>query len=172
MTIRQVVAVGLRFFAIWLCFNALGGFLFMLKAEQANGLGSTPGASYILGSMLALAVVVWMAAPYIGGAMVSGLRQSEPSQLSLADLVTAGCVLLGLWWLKEGVAGLTYTWLRAQMISSVSGQSAYASMDAATRAQAGYHLGEALLAAWLLARPFVVPRWVLGRARVENPSDA
>lgn len=165
MTIRQLAAVSLRFFALWLCFNAASGLVILFKVKQANGLASIPGAGYSLGFMLALAVVVWISAPRIAGAMVSGLRQTEASPLSLYDLVIAGCVLLGLWWLKEGVAGLADAWLRAQTLSALSGQSAYASMDAGARARVGYYVCETLLAIALLTRPRVVAGWLLGRIR-------
>lgn len=171
VTMRQAVVVGLRFFAMWLCLNALGGFFFVYKVKQANGLDSSSGAGYVLGFMLALAVVIWMAAPYVAGAIVSGIRQAEPSPLSVADLVIAGCVLFGLWWLKEGVAGLTYAWLQAAMASSATGQSIYSAMDATMRSKVWYYTGESLLAAWLLARPSGVARWILGRVRNDAISD-
>lgn len=176
MTARQLVIVGFRFFAVWLCIGALQSFVYLAGAQRANGLAQlAPSAYYVVGFLLAAAVVVWMAARALAGAVLSGVPLNEAPSPTVANLVTAGCVLMGLWWLKDAVAGLVDSWIRAQMVATMSGQSAFSSMDLGARLRAGYFLGEGMVAAWLLARPFAVTRLLLrqwaGRAQHEPTTE-
>ncbi|HEV2539431.1 MAG TPA: hypothetical protein VGU03_06950 [Frateuria sp.] len=162
MALRQWVAVGLRFFALWLCFSALSGLFFWYRLEQVNELGAQGGVVYIMAAMAALSVLVWCAAYRIAGAVVARLPQVETTGLSAVDLATAGSVLMALWWLGDGVAGLADVWARAQVFSSTNGRAALFSMDQAMRAHALYYLAKSLLAAGILARAPVLARWALG----------
>jgi hypothetical protein len=165
MTVRQLVVVSLRFFAVWLCIGALQSFVYFAGAQRASEQAQlTPSAYYVVGFLLSAAVVVWMAAKALAAAVLSGLPVNEVPSPTVANLVTAGCVLMGLWWLKDAVAGLVDSWIRAQVVESVSGQSAFSSMDLGARMRAAYFLGEGLGAAWLLGRPAAVTRWLLRRS--------
>jgi hypothetical protein len=165
MAVRQWVAVGLRFFALWLGFSALSGLFLVYKLGQANELDMRGGVDYVMGAMAVLSVLVWCAAYRIAGAMVARLPQVETTRPPAVDLVTAGSVLIALWWLGDGIAGLADVWARAQVFSSTSGRSALLSMDQAMRAHGVYYLAKSLLALGILTRASAVARWVLGSPR-------
>jgi hypothetical protein len=162
MTVRQLVMVGLRFFALWLCIGALQSLVYLTSAQRTNGFAQlAPSAYYIVGFLFSAAVVLWVASKALAGAVLSGVPVNEAPSPTMVNLVTAGCVLMGLWWLKDAAAGLVDSWIRAQVVASASGQSAFASMDSGARMRAAYFLGEGLLAGWLLARPFAATRLLL-----------
>jgi hypothetical protein len=165
MTVRQLVIVGLRFFAVWLCIGALQSAVYLVGVQRAREMAQlAPSAYYVVGFLLSAAVVVWVAAKALAGAVLSGVPVNEAPSPTVTNLVTAGCVLMGLWWLKDAVAGLIDSWIRAQVVATVSGQSAFSSMDLGARMRAAYFLGEGLVAAWLLARPSAVTRSLLCRS--------
>ena len=162
MTARQLVVVGLRFFSIWLCIKALQAVVYLANLRHADGLGqAAPSMYYMIGFLLSAAVVVWMTARQLAGAVLSGVPVNDACSPSLANLVAAGCVLMGLWWLKDAVAGLADSWVKAQVLAATTGQSAFSSMALEARVRTGYFLGEGLAAAVLVGRPFAVTRRVL-----------
>lgn len=161
MSVRLLVAVGLRFFSISLCFGTLVA-LIAMRAGSGQGFGvSTLAWALFVAAVLAVAVILWALARPLSGLIVSGLPGKELVGLSAADLVIAGCALMGLWWLRPALAGLFDLWLRAQGLAEVSGRSAWASLDATGHGQLLARGIELALALLLLLRPRLVARWVL-----------
>ena len=165
MTVCQFVVVSVRFFAIWLFISALRGLVYLTGVGQADGFEQLGLRVYYgIGFLACAAVVAWMIARPLAGAMLRGVPSQQSEAPSLANLVAAGCVLMGLWWLKDAVVGLADSWVSAQLLAAMNRRSAFASMDLAARARAAYLLAEALAAAVLLMRPWAVTGWVLRRS--------
>lgn len=161
MSVRLLVAVGLRFFAVSLCFGTLVALIGMKAGSgQDFGVSTALWAVFVL-TVLAVAVVLWMLARPLSGLLVSGLPGKELAGLSAADLVIAGCALMGLWWLRSALSGLFYLWLQAQGLAEVSGRSAWASLDAGGHGQVLAQVLELAFALLLLLRPRQVAGWVL-----------
>lgn len=161
MSIRLLVAVGLRFVAVALCFNALTS-LVSIGALRAAGLAAVaPLLALFYAGVLAMAVVLWATARPLSGLFLSGLPRESLGGLASVDLVVAGCALLGLWWLKFAVGGLVELWVRAQMLTEVSGQSAWRSPDARSQGQAVTQVFDLAIALLFLLRPRQIGQWIL-----------
>lgn len=130
MTARQIVAVGLRLFALWLCLAAFQLFwtahaLKKMTAEWGNP--SLLGLS-LVGLFIAVAAIVWVMSGPLSRWLVSGLGKMENVKPSTVDLLAVGCMLMGLWWLKEALLPLIRLWINAVAFASESGESAFRSL--------------------------------------------
>jgi hypothetical protein len=165
MTARQFVAIGLRLFAIWLCISALQifGVTSALQAATASYGTSAPEwmGFVIVGVLVAVGLVVWVISGPMATGLLSGLVKTQEVKLSVSDLVVVGCVLMGLWWLKESIVPFIVFWLQAFALSSGGAQPVYASLSPSAKFNMVTHLLQIVIAIFFIARPYIIANWVL-----------
>lgn len=168
MTARQFVAIGLRLFSIWLCVSAIQifGVTSALRTATASYGRSSPEwiGLAVVGVLVAVAVVVWVMSGPMATGLLSGLVKPPVLKFSVAELVVVGCVLMGLWWLKESVVPFIVFWLQAFALSSGDSQPAYASLSLTARFNMVAHLLQILIALFFIMRPYTIARWIFRTA--------
>jgi hypothetical protein len=171
MSVRMLVAIGLRFLAVSLCLSTLANLVYA-GALRAHGPGAAePMLALAFAAVMAVAVVLWMAARPLSAFFLSGLPREAMGGLRVADLVVAGCALMALWWLKTALVDLVELWVHAQRLAQVSGRSAWGSLDANAQAIGIARLFELLVGSLVLARAQQIGRWVLRTPAMEAPRD-
>ncbi len=172
MTARQFVTVGFRLFAIWLCVGAFQvfGITESLKRMSA-GWGDTSLLGLSLGGLfIGVALIVWALSGPLARALTFGIAKAEDSKLSASDLVAVGCVLMGLWWLKEALIPLIGLWLKAVALSPQSGQTAFAWLGVAGKLTAGMDLMQIGVGAFFVSRPYQIAGWLI-RSAPQSPQS-
>lgn len=172
MSVRTLVAVGLRFLAVALFFFAFTTAVYTGALRMHGPEGMAPGLALVFAATLALGVVLWAAARPLSGFFLAGLPREQAGTLTVANLVTAGCALMSLWWLKGALVGLLDVWLRAQLLAEVSGRSAWASLDGNTQAAAIARLFELIVGLLVLAKAQQIGHWVMRAPAIEAADSA
>lgn len=177
MDAKYITTVGLRLFAVWICVGAFQIFS-MLESLKKSGMtiDQSPWVSLsVVGVAISMALILWILSRPIARLLTFDLRKpSSATQLSTADLVVAGCVLMGLWWLKNSLLPFIEFWLRAVARASYSGDSALATLDNNDKISVALNLLQIGVALLFICRPRRITQWVLGRSTtpVEPPSEA
>ena len=127
MTIRQLVTVALRLFALWMCVAALQilGILTALRNMSATYANSPVLVIVLVGIFLGLGLILWWLSGPLAGGLLTGLVKTDDVRFTGYDMIVGGCVLMGLWWLKESLVPFIGLILKAFALSSQSGQSAF-----------------------------------------------
>lgn len=160
MGARQLVAVGFRLFAVWLLIGALQVFGMTESIKRAASLwgdSSLLGLS-IAGALVGFALIVWALSGWAARILFSGLPANDDLRPVPLNLVVVGCMLMGLWWLKEAVVPFIGLWLKASAISSETGQSAFDSLGSVGRVNAILYLVQIAIAIVFVTRPY----WLAG----------
>ncbi|WP_424681926.1 hypothetical protein [Frateuria sp. YIM B11624] len=165
MSIRMLAAVGLRFLALVLCISVLTTVIY---TGALHGPAASQTLAFVAAGAFALAVVLWFAAGPLSVLFFHGLPREAVDGLRAVDLVVAGCILLGLWWLKSALCGLADLWVSAQLLSGATGQSAWASLDLGRRALAAARLTELLIGLVLLVRARQIGSWTLRTPEIDK----
>ena len=173
MTARQIVAVGLRLFALWLCLAAFQIFwtaqaLKRMTAEWGNP--SLLGLS-LVGLFVAIATVVWVMSGPLSRWLVSGLGKMENVTPSTVDLLAVGCMLMGLWWLKEALLPLIRLWINAVAFASESGESAFRWLGDGGKLSVAIDILQIVIAGFFVRGAYPIARWLLRQERRSLPSE-
>lgn len=163
MSARQLVAVGFRLFAVWLCVEAFQLFSITVALKHMAVEWSSPWwfGSLVVGVCLVVALVVWTLSGIMARGLMSGLTKTPETRFSPFDIVVVGCVLMGLWWLKESIVPLVGLWMRAVAMSSETGQSAFTWLGVAGKVAAAMDLMQIGIGVFFVCRPSTIARWVL-----------
>jgi len=174
MSARQLVAVGFRLFAIWVCVGAFQLFAITAALKNMSATWSNPWwmGTLIVGVCVGVALIVWMLSGTMARGLMSGLTKIPETRFSPFDIVVVGCVLMGLWWLKESIVPLVVLWLKAVALSSDSGQSAFTWLGAGGKLTAAMDLMQIGIGAFFVCRPYSIARWVLRHAPVVSDAAA
>ncbi|HTV86618.1 MAG TPA: hypothetical protein VME63_14555 [Dyella sp.] len=165
MTPKHFVAVCLRLFALWLIISGLQLFFIATALKTFNTeLGSSPIWMFavIWSVILLIAFILWIFSAPLATGLLSGVPRPQASSLSLGDIIVAGCVLLGLWWLKEALIPFLNLWFKAVALSS-DGQSVFASFGPTGKISMTLYLVEMIAGCFFVSRPFDIARWVIRR---------
>lgn len=168
MGARQLVGVGFRLMAIWLCFGATqaAGIVSWLQSRRGAFL-MTPHLGFwmvLVGAGVAL--ILWALSGVFAAALTRGLASDAKPRWAPLDAVAVGCVLMGLWWLKDSLVPLAALWLNALASSSEMGQSVVAWLGTQGRTEAGQYLAQMAAAGFFVVRPYPIARWLLRHAPV------
>ncbi|MFZ0869689.1 MAG: hypothetical protein WAM90_03065 [Rhodanobacter sp.] len=168
MSARQLVAVGFRLFAIWLCVDAFQLFAITAALKNMATAWSNPWwmGSLIVGACVSVALIVWTLSGTMARGLLSGLTKTPEARFSPFDIVVVGCVLMGLWWLKESIVPFVGLWMKAVAMSSETGQSAFAWLGVAGKVAAALDLMQIGIGLFFVCRPHSIARWVLRHAPV------
>jgi uncharacterized membrane protein len=164
MTPKHFIAVCLRLFALWL---VIGGFQVFAIAEAVKQVNE-----YLIGDpvwliwlvmavFLVTAFLLWILSAPIATKLLSGVPAPKAPGLSMGDIIVAGCVLMGLWWLKEALIPLFSLWLRAFALSG--DHSVIDLLGPAGKVSTVLHLIEIVIGLFFVLRPFDIAKWVAGR---------
>jgi len=170
MNARQLVAVGLRLFAIWLCVSSLQfyGIISVLRRMATSWGNMSWIGPLIIAVCVTLAIILWFLSGPIARALTSGLAKAKTQETSLSasDIVAVGCVLMGLWWLKESIVPFVTLWLKAVAVAPDTGQSALAWLGSQGKVDAVMGVVQIGIGAFFVCRPYNIARWVLRHAPV------
>jgi hypothetical protein len=173
MTARQFVAVGFRLFAIWLCVGAFQAFAMTESLKRMSvawaGTSSWFGLA-AAGAFVGVALIVWVLSGLFARSVMFGINAAEGENLSAFDLVAVGCVLLGLWWLKEALIPLIALWLKSVALSSETGQTAFAWLGTSGKITAVVDLVQIGIGVVFISRPYRIAAWLLRRASTSADS--
>ncbi|MBD8897830.1 hypothetical protein [Rhodanobacter sp. DHG33] len=129
MKSKSIVAVGFRLYAIWLGVSALQLLLASFAFERQSMMhpyGASPWLGWLLAAAFGLAaLIVWALSGWIAARMLAGVTDEGDARITRFDFVVIGCVLMGLWWLKESVVPFAGLWLKAFVNSPELGKSAF-----------------------------------------------
>jgi len=173
MTARQIVAVGLRLFALWLC---LAAFQLFWTAQALKKMTAEWGDPSVLGLSLvglcvAIAAVVWVMSGPLSRWLVSGLGKMENVRPSTVDLLAVGCMLMGLWWLKEALFPLIRLWINAVAFASESGESAFRWLGNGGKISVAVELLQIAVAGFFVRCAYPIARWLLRQERTSSRSE-
>jgi len=168
MGARQLVAVGFRLFAIWLCVGAFQLFAITAALKNMAVTWSNPWwiGTLVVGVCVGVGLVVWTLSGTMARGLMSGLAKTPEARFSPLDIVVLGCVLMGLWWLKESIVPFVGLWLKAVAMSSDTGQSAFTWLGVAGKVAAAMDLIQIGIGVFFVCRPYSIARWVLRHAPV------
>jgi len=169
---RQVVALGLRLFSVWLCIGAFQS-LAMFRAGQAAGGGLPSWAGFAAaGVLLAAAWLIWMGSASIARGLMSGVPATPEAGLSAQTLLVAGCALLGLWWLKGALVPLIGLLVRSMVVSRNTALSAPEWLFQGALEPFCVDVVQLALGLFFVLRCRQVAQWILRRAQyVPEPSQ-
>lgn len=158
MVARQLVAVGFRLFAIWLCVAAFQAFgLIVSVRKMVSYLGDSPWLGmWIVGTLVGVAVIVWGLSGPMSRVLTFGMPRIEEARISATDLVAVGCVLMGLWWIKEATIPLIALWLKAVALSPESGQTAFAWLGVEGKVSAALDALQMGVGAYFVTQPYKI----------------
>lgn len=111
MTNKQLVALGVRLFCIWLAVYILRGVLslWMLSHEAMHDPQATAGLIFYAVILIATLVALWLFPLRVARKLLPHSAQETPVALPpAAQLQSVGFCLLGLWLLTQAVPGLAY----------------------------------------------------------------
>lgn len=163
MGARQLVALGLRLFAVWLCVSAVQFYLIMssVRALGVGWLQSSWMSILVVGIAVAVALVLWVLSGPMARGLMSGLHSGSESRFSPHQAVEVGCVLMGLWWLKGAVLPLVTLWFRALSVSADQGRSAIAWLGVEGKSAVMADLLQICIGLFFVTRPQTIAHWVL-----------
>ncbi|WP_130620875.1 hypothetical protein [Dyella amyloliquefaciens] len=173
---RQLVTVGFRLFAIWLCITAFQAFGLIASVRKVtSSWGDSPWLGmWIVGIFIGVAIIVWAISTPLSRMLTYGMSRVEDARVSATDLVAVGCVLMGLWWLKEATFPLLGLWLKAVALSPEAGQTAFALLGAEGKVAAGLDLLEIGVGSYFVMRPYKIARRLISSVTAatdpESPS--
>ncbi len=159
MLARQWVIVGFRLFALWLVVAAFQSYTLVSTAQRmaAAGMDDSPWfAIAIVGMFLGVAIVVWALSTPLSGLITTGLPPVEGSRAAAVDMAAVGCVLMGLWWIKDATIPLLGMWVKAIALAPETGQSAFALLGMEGKAAMGLHVLQIGIGVFFIARPYVI----------------
>lgn len=175
MDAKYITTLGLRLFAVWFCVGAfqLFGMIESLKKMSASFSQSPWLSLSVIGVAISIAILLWILSRPIAGLLTFDLsKQRSPTPLSMADLVVVGCVLMGLWWLKNALLPFVEFWLTAVARASYSDESALATLDSKDKITIALDLLRIAIALLFICRPRRIAQWVLGRTTTpDEPSS-
>lgn len=164
MTPKHVVAVGLRLFALWLVWGSVQLFAIASVLKRYNPqLGDNPlwMAVLVMAAFLVAAFLIWIFSAPLATAALSGVPKPQDTRLSLNHIIVAGCVLMGLWWLKESSIPLLGLWLRAIATARLNDVSAFGLLGDTGKINTALYLVQMACGLFFVLRPFVIVRWVI-----------
>ena len=163
MTPKHFIAVCLRLFALWTLLGGLQVFAISTAIEKFNAL-TTNGSMWIAAVIIAVfwvvAFLLWILSAPLATALLSGVPKPQSSALSLGDIIVAGCVLIGLWWIKDTVIPLVELGIKASVLSSMNNQSIFDSLGLNGKISVGLNLAQFASGLFFVFRPFSVAKWV------------
>jgi len=174
MTARQIVAVGLRLFALSLCLGAIDMFwraAALYKMAVAWGSPLWFGLP-LVGLFLAGAAVIWIMSGPLSRWLISGLGKMEATKPSTIDLLAVGCMLMGLWWLKEALIPFVRLWLNALELAPGSGVSAFVWLGSEGKVGVAMYVLQIVASGCLVRGAYPLARWLLRRAQAAEASEA
>lgn len=174
MTARQIVAVGLRLFALSLCLGAIDMFwraAALYKMAVAWGSPLWFGLP-LVGLFLAGAAVIWIMSGPLSRWLISGLGKMEATKPSTLDLLAVGCMLMGLWWLKEALIPFVRLWLNALELAPASGVSAFVWLGSEGKVGVAMYVLQIVASGCLVRGAYPLARWLLRRAQASEASEA
>jgi hypothetical protein len=165
MTPKHFVAVCLRLFALWLVVSGMQLFFIASALKFYNSqLGSNPIWMFVVvwSVLLLIAFIVWVFSAPLATGLLSGVPRPQTPSLSLGDIIVAGCVLSGLWWLKEALVPLIGLWLKAVALSG-DGQSIFETLGPNGKINMALYLVEIAAGVFFVSRPSTIAGWVVRR---------
>jgi hypothetical protein len=166
MTPKQFVAVCLRLFALWLIISGLQLFFIATALKTFNAeLGNSPIWMFavVWSAILLVTFILWIFSAPLATGLLSGVPRPQTPSLSMGDIIVAGCVLLGLWWLKDALITFLQLWLKAVALSSYNHTSAFEALGAAGKISMALYVIEMVVGLFFVSRPFNIAEWVIRR---------
>lgn len=164
MTPKHFVAVGLRLFALWLVWGSVQLLAIASALKRYNTqLGDNPLwiAALVMAAFLVAAFLIWVFSAPLATAALSGVPKPQDATLSFGHIIVAGCVLMGLWWLKESTIPLIGLWLRAISMARLNDASALGLIGDTGKINTVLYLIQIACGLFFVLRPFAIARWVI-----------
>ncbi|RUL67697.1 hypothetical protein [Dyella choica] len=165
MTPKHFVAVCLRLFALWLIISGLQLFFIASALKAFNTqLGNSPIWMFALvwSVIFLIAFILWIFSAPLATGLLSGVPRPQTPSLSLGDIIVAGCILLGLWWIKEALIPFLTLWFKVVALSH-DGNSAFEALGSSGKISMALYLLEMTAGVFFVSRPFQIARWVIRR---------
>ncbi|MBB3227636.1 hypothetical protein FHW69_002259 [Luteibacter sp. Sphag1AF] len=174
MIARQLLTVGFRLFAIWLCVAALQAFSLVASARtMISFLDDTPWSGLVfVGVFIVIAVIVWALSSPLSRVLTSGMQSIGNARISATDLVAVGCVLMGLWWLKEAILPLLALWGKAISLSEDGGKSAFALLGAEGKVSVSLYMLQIAIGAYFVTQPYKLATRLVRHVPVVSEPEA
>jgi hypothetical protein len=169
MRSKPIVAVGFRLYAIWLGVGALQLLLISFNFYRQGALPpnspfyeASPWMGWLVAAAVGLvAVIVWTLSGRIAARLLAGVADEGNVRISRFDFIVIGCVLMGLWWLKESVVPFVALWMRALAFSPELGKSAFDWIGENGKVAMATDLLQIAIALIFIVRASSVAQWIL-----------
>lgn len=153
MTPQQLLAVGIRLFAIWLALTSVSYFT-AIPAALANspvGTEAPTHVAYALGALYLLcAVVLWFVPMLVAHKLLPRTTHTNVLNPQGHELARTGCGLLGLWLVSRSLP--TVVWVLFRAFIFVDGGSSYATLPQDTKLDLAVAIFEAVLGLLVLMK--------------------
>lgn len=146
MTPQQLLAVGVRLFAVWLLLTSVSYFTAIPAALTSSPINSEASTqiAYALGAGYVLcALVLWLFPMLVAHKLLPKTAHTNHLNPQGHDLARVGCGLLGLWLLSRALPSVVWVFFRAFLF--VDAGSTYATLPPDTKLDLAVALFETAL---------------------------
>jgi hypothetical protein len=174
MTPQQLLAIGVRLFAVWLALTSISYFsaIPLALANTSLGTDAPTQLAYVLGAGYVLcALGLWFFPMLVAHKLLPRTTHTNHLNPQGHDLARTGCALLGLWMLSRALP--TVVWLFFKAFLFVSAGSTYATLPADSKlelAVAGFEVLLGLL--FLLKAKSFATMLISEAAKPDSQRDA
>ena len=155
MTPQQIVAVGIRFFAIYVAFQSLQYLIYIPAGIANTNLASQSYVSYAFGVFgLIAAIVFWGFPLFIANRIVPRTRYENYLNLQAFDAVRAGGSLIGLWLFATSMPSILW-FLFSAAANSSGNQSIFGALDTESKIKVAFYSVHLVLAYVLIFKAHI-----------------
>jgi hypothetical protein len=148
MSNAQIVALGVRLFAIWLAFYLLrqAPGLWALGAREL-GSGFVAIVALVTLLLVAATIALWLFPLWVARKLLPVATLDQPTPLPVDQVERAGFCLLGLWLLTDALPGLVHFGV---LLAYAQRKDQFTELAAGHYADAAYAIIALLIGIWLL----------------------
>ncbi len=128
MTPQQIVAIGVRLFAVWLALTSITFFNITPATMEITGVKFDPNNYWFGAVHIVAALLLWFMPMAVAHKLLPRTQYENTMQAARVDLARVGCALMGLWLVARETPNLLWVIWKAMLLtgtpSLVSGFSA------------------------------------------------
>jgi hypothetical protein len=169
MTPQQIVAIGIRFFAVYIVFQSLEYLVTIPNSMENTNLNSKAYLAYGIGSFGVLAALFcWFFPLSIANRIVPRTRFENHLNLQAFEAVRAGGSLIGLWLFATALPSILWFFFSIAANAGPN-QSIFGALDTESKIRIAFHVVQLVLAYVLIFKSHLFA--ALATEQIETPKD-
>lgn len=172
MNPQQIVALGLRFFAIFVAILSLR-FLFSYPASVAGtNLEKDIYISHVIGGVCILsAFALWFFPMTFANKIVPRTKFENHIKVGALDAARVGCSLIGLWLLATSLPNILWFVFSTSMNIGVGDQSYMRSLTTQNKINFAFYLSELILGILLIFKSHIFAKFVMREEKEDEGGE-